>query len=144
MTTADAALDRAYRRAHYRLHLRTGALDLEVDRREPALAALLAGYGVAGAALISACNPGSRPTSTEANVAAQARLLARVSAAGYPWHDAEALDPDGAWPAEPGLLILGIDRTQALALARDFCQNALLYVDGSAAPRLIWTRPPAL
>ena len=76
-------------------------------------------------------------------------LYARLRIAGATARDAlvradaflfegEALDPNGVWPAEPSVLALGI----ALATARDlgirFRQNAILFADDDAVPRLVW------
>ncbi len=137
----DPDLDRAYRRAHYRISGNHAELELRVDQQDPALAALLARKGVETAALITACNPGSRVADPARNEAAQRALIETVDAAGLSHLASEALDPDGRWPAEPGLLVLGIRRNAALRLARSFRQNAILWIDADATPALLWALP---
>lgn len=149
----DPDLDRAYRRARYRVFGPGGVITLQVGRHEPALATILCptraqppGPGVrrdgTAAALITACNPHSRLADPATNDAAEAALVSRISAAALPHFRSVALDPDGQWPAEPGLLILGIERRAAVAVARDFGQNALLWIDARCIPELVWTEGP--
>lgn len=138
-----ARLDAAYRRTVYRVTGRGDAapgatVDLRIGRTDPALTDLLCREGGAGAAIVSACNPGSRRVPDPVNESAHRALERAVAAGGWAWLPALALDPLGDWPAEPGLLILGIERSAALRLARRFGQNALVRVEPGTAPQLIW------
>lgn len=145
----DKSLDAAYRQARYRLPLlepqREGvsapALDLWIGRTEPRLRALLSRHGVSRAALLTACNPRSVATSRARNEAAMRALAGAVRDTGYSSVESLAMDPQGRWPDEPGLLIFGIERGAALALARRFDQNALVWIDEAATPALLWVDP---
>lgn len=132
-------LAQAYRRAIYRVQAGSGNLDLRVDRSHPDLAALLAARQATTAALLTACNPGSRLARPNRNASANALLVRRVRDAGLDFIPTEALDPDGRWPVEPGLLILGIECSRALDLATAFGQNAYLWIDTDGTPTLMWT-----
>ncbi len=131
-------LERAYRRARYRVQQPDAEFEMVVDQRCEAARDVLARLAAAGAAYLTACNPGSRLHDDDANRRAQDALLAAVADAAYPWLPGEALDPDGNWPPEPSLLVIGISVADARALARRFEQNALVYVDAEGWPRLIW------
>lgn len=136
--TAIEALERAYRRARYRVELDDGPLELRVSEPNAELAALLASRGVRGAAFLTACNPGSRRLDEAANRAAQAALLEALTARGHPTLPAVAVDPDGRWPDEESVLVLGIEAAAAAALARRFGQNAMLWIDARGVPELVW------
>lgn len=131
-------LERAYRRAVYRLELPAGPLDLEIDRPSAPLARLLCEHGVRCAAFLTAWNPGSVLTDPELNRAAQAALLEAVARLGHPTLPGVAVDPDGVWPNEDSVLVLGIDLTAARGLARRFGQNALVWIGAGAIPTLVW------
>lgn len=100
---------------------------------------LLAGLGVTCAAVITAWNPFSTETIPAENAVAQARLLARVGELGLRWLPAEGCGRDGDWPAEESLCVFGIDGEAARALAVEFRQNAILWLELGRAPRVIVT-----
>ena len=140
--TSARKLDRAYRRAIYRVELQTGSLDFAVSVASEGLCRLLRSHGAETAAFLTACNPGSRPRAAAANETAHAALLAALSPLGHTVLPGVALDPDGIWPAEPSLLVLGIGRADATATARLFRQNALVWMDAGGTPELVWAVPP--
>jgi len=116
----------AYSRAIYRvdaepepIFLRVGAASPELDRR-------LAASGARYFAFLSAANPGSKALSVAENVRRHLRLLDRVRASGHEALAGESFDGvSGGW-REPSLLVVGMDREDALALACEFGQLALL------------------
>jgi hypothetical protein len=135
-------LERAYRRAVYCIEHADAALELAVDRPSGALARLLAAHGVASAAFLTACNPGSLPTDPAVNRAAQAALVEAAAQLGHPTLPGVAVDPHGDWPDEDSVLVLGIDAAAAIRLARRFGQNALVWIEADATPRLVWVNGP--
>ena len=142
MTARD--LERAYRRARYRLMLADGPFELSVGTYSKALSELLEHHGVRTAALVTACNPGSRQVDAVANQAAQAALLSAAARLGHATLPGVAVDPDGDWPDEESVLVLGIDAAAATVLARRFGQNALVWINSTGVPELVWVdRPPA-
>lgn len=134
----DNRYDIAYRATHYRVHAGHTPFVLRVDAYSDALAALMRRHGVATAAYLTACNPRSVRTSEAANRAANEALRAALVAADAFVFDGEAIDPTGAWPAEPSFLALGIALATARELGVRFAQNALLFADDDAVPRLVW------
>jgi hypothetical protein len=130
--------DAAYRRTRYRVHALDSPFELRVDTPCAPLAALMRRHGVATAAYLTACNPRSVLTPDSVNREANAALhAALLHADAFVFHG-EAIDPTGAWPAEPSFLALGIALATARELGMRFRQNALLFADDDAVPRLIW------
>ena len=71
------------------------------------------------------------------NVAAAVTLEQRLRTLGYPLLVGRALDPRGVWEPEESMLVLGIARSDACAIGRDFGQAGFLYAGHDAVPRLV-------
>lgn len=138
-TDISAALLAAYRAAVYRVR-GPQPFEMRIDLPCPALAHLQRDSGVACSAFLTAHNPKSEPATPAMNRAAQARLRRQLRGAGLAWRSGFARDPAGAWPDEPSLLVLGLARIEAEALARAFGQNALLCSGHDGVPRLVLVR----
>ena len=130
-----AGLEKAYENADYVVFCEP-ELVLKIGEPSPRLDAML--EQIPSAAFVTACNPGSEPRSDAQNRAAMEALEGLVRAAGCPHHPGEGRDPDGKWPAEPSLLVVGIYRENAEALGRLFGQNAIVFIVKGEAPRLIF------
>lgn len=92
--------------------------------------------GLRSVAVLTACNPGSRPCSSTFNLDAQRRLIAQVAARGLPFIEGQNRDPAGKWPPEDSLLIGNLTLEQARDLAHQFGQLAFLWSDAGAVPQL--------
>ncbi|MDZ7668260.1 MAG: DUF3293 domain-containing protein [Gammaproteobacteria bacterium] len=136
--TSDRDLDTAYRQTVYRVHRPDVPVDFCVDEHSPALQELLRSYASDSAAFLTAHNPGSRLMSQMHNCNAQAALEAQARGMGATALPGVALDPQGAWPAEDSLLLVNIDREAACNLGRRFGQNALVWIDQTGLPELVW------
>ena len=103
---------------------------------------LLADTGATCAAFITAWNPhGNQETSGTQNEAAHARLLKRL--AGFPGvsvHEGEGAGTDPAWTPERSVLAVGLGKSDAVTLGREFRQNAIVWVGGSGVPELVLLR----
>ncbi len=121
----------AYRQAEY--VVREPRIVIRIGEPSGALDALIA--PAAGAAFLTAANPRSERRSPEENARRMARLADELARAGYRYLDGEGRDAKGGW-AEPSFLVLGISRAGALALARSFEQNALVWCEPGKAPAL--------
>jgi len=138
----------AYAATTYRVWFPEGPLDLRVGRRSPFLAARMGRLGMVGWAVITPCNPGSRPLSPQANQARREALAAclarRGGGAGWRWWPAENRADQGDWPVEPGFLVLfpRAGRRAARALGRLFGQNALVWGWRKGAGQLLWLPSP--
>src|SRR4051812_27096167 len=121
----DSPLFDAYRRTAFIAETPTGKLRLRIGQRSQELDMLLEAAGVATWAYVTACNPGSTLFSDEENEARQRELTRIVVARGFVAYGGEGIGDDGAWPAEPSLLILGTTRREAIELGRRFGQVAV-------------------
>ena len=130
----------AYQGADY-VVLSKPELVLRIGEPSSRLDTLLEQSGATTAAFITAANPNGEPRSAKENAPAIAALDEMVKASGYPRHRAEGRDPAGRWPAEPGLLVVGIYRANAEALGRHFGQNAVVFIEKRKAPELVVLAP---
>jgi hypothetical protein len=94
-------------------------------------------------AIVSAYNPASQPQSIDQNRLADEALLARIHALGLVhWRalaHASGNDDPSAWD-EPGWCIPGGVREAAVALGRDFGQNAIVWIDAAGDVAMVCTR----
>jgi putative PIN family toxin of toxin-antitoxin system len=125
---------RAYQKA---LYVVLGGPVLRLGERNAELETLLEAQAAVTAAFVTAANPRGEPRSHAANQAAMAELQAALA---WPFYPGEGRDPEGRWPAEPSLLIVGIPRGEAEALGRRFGQNAIVFVEKAGAPELVLLR----
>lgn len=132
-------LTQAYRRAWYRVDDGAGSFELRVDETSRALADLLQRRGCVSAAFITAYNPASRKLSDATNRERAEALVGELERRQLPWLPASAGADDGGWPEEAGVLVPGIARNSAMALAHDFEQHAILWCGSDAVPELVWT-----
>ena len=137
---SDPELVRAYEQAHYTVSAPGGEVRIRVGRADPVVDELLRACGVTQGAFITAWNPGSEPLAETENAARHARLLAALAQQGFEYLDGAGSDPDGAWPAEQSLLVLGIEAEAAAALAREFGQNAYVWVARHQPALLVWVQ----
>jgi hypothetical protein len=93
------------------------------------------------AAFITAYNPFSKQLSESENSERQDGLRQELAKRGLKCYDGVGQHPSGQWPGEPSLLILGLSKEAALALARNLEQNAFVWSDSSAVPQLISALP---
>lgn len=131
-------LDAAYRATRYC----AGEFVVQIGRRHGDLDAYLARCGCRSWAYLTAANPRSQCLGEAENKARMADLQGRLTALGHSFLSgasvAAAPALHGDWPPEPGLLVLGIGRRQACALAAAFAQNALVLGRRGGRAKLLW------
>lgn len=119
-------LEAAYARAVYRVDVPARPIFLRVGEASPELELWLAARGAQRFAFLSAANPGSEPLPEAENARRYRRLVERVGAIGLPAIGGESYAAaSGGW-REASLLVAGLEREAAIALAREFGQAALL------------------
>lgn len=132
----------AYARAIYRVDLPSGEVFLRVSAPAPEIDRRLAAEGLSGFAFLSAANPGSLVHSDEENRRRHQQLSERLLALGLSAIAGESYEAaSGGW-REASLLVCGIEREAAIALAREFGQMALLYGEISGPVELVPTAGP--
>jgi len=87
------------------------------------------------AAYITAANPHSQVKPSLENEMAHGRL--RALSSRYRSFPAESLDPVRQFPPERGLLILGIERWEAMSIGRILGQNAVVFMEKNGVPELL-------
>jgi hypothetical protein len=127
----------AYRATRYEVTGTPSPFVLRVGEPNEALAACHLAHGVRCSAFVTAWNPGSRALAAAVNAAAEIALEERLRARGYRLLAGRGIDPAGRWPAEESVLVLGLDRAAACAIAREFGQAGLVCAGADAVPHLV-------
>ncbi|MBP9145993.1 MAG: DUF3293 domain-containing protein [Thermoanaerobaculia bacterium] len=126
-STIPGELRESYTRAVYRVDCKEGPILLRVGAASAALDRWLETQRASCFAFLSAANPGSVALPETENLRRHRLLVDRLGESGLPAVAGESFDPaTGGW-REASLLVVGIDREAALALAREFGQAALLW-----------------
>ncbi len=133
----DGDLLAAYQRSEYRVNDGAHSFVMRIEQPSPSLQACQGSFGVTNSAFITAWNPRSVATSLAANEAAMERLVAELESRGLRWLRGVGVDPAGAWPGEPSLLVLGLSPPEAVTLARRFDQHAVVCAAADAVPHLV-------
>ena len=91
-------------------------------------------------AFLSAWNPYSVAHDARDNTTRQTALIARLHEQSLPFLTGVGQHPEGPWPAEASVLVLGLGRDQAIVLATRFEQNAVLWCGPATVPELVLLR----
>ncbi|HUE86264.1 MAG TPA: DUF3293 domain-containing protein [Vicinamibacterales bacterium] len=134
----ELRLEAAYRQTTYRVEMDGARHAIRIGRAHRALDVALRAARATRWACITACNPQSVPLSAHENQRRDAALKRALRARHVRWVPAEARGDKGDWPAEPGVLALGVSRSLAERIGHEFGQAAVVWgrVDGKA--ELVW------
>ncbi len=130
--------DEVYIETAYRVADGAQRFSIRVGERCAPIDALLDAHDAEEWAYVTAHNPGGRRADADANEAAQQRLEAALRASARPVLHGEGVGDDGGWPPEPSLLVLGLTRADAVALARRFGQEAIVAGRRGAPAELVY------
>lgn len=111
--------------------------DLKIGQKSAKLSRLCQKYGCLSALIITAWNPYSAATSEVENMAAQGRLESTLLAGSVPFVAAIGDGAEMNWPGEASVLALGLSLDAAKSLGIEFRQNAIVWSDQDATPKLI-------
>jgi len=114
-------------------------LVLRVGERNDGLRILFVSFNVESAAFVTAWNPRSRKLTLDENYDRQTELLEAIEELRLNYFVGTGEHPSGDW-YEESFLILGITPEQAAELARQFDQNAYLWIPLSGVPELVITQ----
>lgn len=131
-------LEAAYRATTYQVFLPGCRCDLRVDQTCAALADWLKKQGCTGFAIITAHNPGKQRLDDASNAEAQSALECDLLEGNYEPYAGENLADAANWPIEETCFIPDIALVDALALAEDYGQSAILWGEADGIPRLVW------
>jgi len=130
----------SYRRTHYRVGAGCGSILLRIDQHSESLEKILATSKQSCAAIVSAYNPYSQLASNEENLGAHEQLRNLLQHHPYPIIESLNIDPTGQWPPEESLFVPGLDLNTGRSIGQKFNQNAIVWIDNEAIPRLILLR----
>ena len=116
------------------------AFCLRVDKHSPDLATLLDESGQTCAAFITAFNPCSDGQRAHTNHAAHEALRQELGNCGAQVIDGTGRDASGDWPEESSFLAVGLGLAASKKVGNRFGQNAIVWSDSDAVPRLILLR----
>lgn len=139
-TAIPAKLIQCYLATLYQADIDTDKMTLRIGKHCESLSHLLSTKAVQCALYITACNPRSQPRPQQINELANHRLYSYLFRYTDNIFIGRSLDPAEKWPAEPSFLALGIDLGTAKILGRHFDQNALVWINNDAIPRLVLLR----
>ncbi len=130
----------AYLKTDYVVKDETINLTLRIDEKNSDLEDLLVKNESNSAAFLTAYNPFSQQLRRLENEKRQEELVSILKEKGYKFLYGYGESQTDDWTAEPSVLILGVDCQTALEIARQFEQNAFLFIEKSNAPKLISSR----
>ena len=135
-------LEAAYRATTYRVFLPGGIIDLRIGQASEALRCWLETAGSDCFAIITAWNPKSEPADDAANAESQSQLECDLLEGNYEPYAAQNLpDSDGA-PVEESCFVPDLAEENAVALADEYGQNAIVCGGADGVPRLVWVEFP--
>ena len=138
-TKAEIAnLQIAYQQAIYQVYDRDCTIQLQIGKSNSQLNSLLQKYNTSTWALITAANPYSQCLSEAENQQRHELITEYLKYFNFTTIDAVGKDEAGAWTPEQSLFILNINLCDAIAIGREFQQNAIVYGKSNKAPQLIW------
>jgi hypothetical protein len=129
-------LEAAFRATTYRVDTAAGVFDLRIGLANRAFDAFLRRQKVSRWGVLTACNPGA--VRDDENARRQQRLRERLCELGRPFLPACNIADDGAWPAEPGCLLLQANEEEMRGLAGEFSQLAFICGNIGGVPRLVY------
>ncbi len=130
----------AYLQTDYIISDETVDLTLRVNEKNSELDSLLTKYQTNSATFLTAYNPYSKPLSQVENEKRQETLVSILKEKGYTLLKGFGQSRTGNWQLEPSVMIIGINFQTALELARQFEQNAFIFLEKSKSPKLIRSR----
>lgn len=137
-TVIDPAVLNAYFTAHFKVFGNI-PFTLKVGEHSRTLRRLFTA-GSPSAAYITAFNPRGEPLNESVNLDRHDSLVQYLKDEGLIFLEGEGIDVTGDWKGEPSVLILGIKREDAIQLGRECDQNAIVWIDSDAIPRLLLLR----
>lgn len=131
-------LEDVYRSTNYVVNHDGNRIVIRIGEVSPALDKLLEENAAASWAFLTAWNPYSQQLTDEENTARQKMLLEELNLRGMVYFHGAGEDSNGEWPSEESVLILGLELHEAIALAKHFEQNAIVFGRLGEPPRLVW------
>lgn len=130
----------SYKAAGYQAVVEADILILHIDQYSAPLNQILGKFEHQCAAYITAANPLSQQQRPHVNQIRNTKLRNALTQHTDRVFAGASTDPAKLWPPEKSFLALGINLKTAMSLGRQFDQNAVVWADTDAIPRLILLR----
>lgn len=137
--TVPQELMQAYLETEYSLQ-GSDAFSLSIGARSDGLKTAHQANRVSCSVFITADNPRSTQVSDADNEAAYQKLIAELDKRKLAWRAGYGRHPSGNWPPERSVLVMGLGRDGAAELGERFGQDAVVWSDEDAVPRLLVLR----
>jgi hypothetical protein len=132
-------LQYAYLNTDYHVDAPDAPFKLNIGCYSPELDQLHQKFGVSTSLYITAWNAFSDLLADEENNAKQQTLVADITDLGFDIITGRGIAQSGDWPPEESIIVLGCDESTAITLSQKYQQNAVVFSDENAIPRLIET-----
>ncbi len=131
-------LEASFLSTTYCVDIDGACFDLRIGAPHSFFAEWLGGEGIGSWAIITACNPGGRPTPL-CNDARNEALRKSIETLGWRYVPSRNRADDGRWPDEPGYCVFDAPESHVYALALGFGQAAVVIGSNSnASGKLHW------
>lgn len=137
MAKMTEQLEAAYKATTYRVFLPGGLLDLRIGEACDDLRCWLETAGSDCFAIVTAWNPASQSTADEVNAENQSRLECELLEGNYEPYAAQNLPDGDNGPVEESCFVADLAEADAVALAADFGQHAIVCGGADGVPRLV-------
>lgn len=140
-TRLPADLHQVYQTAIYQVFCPVNTTQtLRAGQRSAWLAQALHSHQTHAACYLTACNPLAQLRPATENAQRMAALRLALKNQGWRFDNGQGLDPEHLWPGEDSVLIWGMDEATARLWGQQWQQNAVLWCDADAVPKLLWLR----
>lgn len=136
----ESQLDHDLLRAYLETEYRAGELVLRIGESNDGLRQTHAHFGATSSSFVTAWNPYGRLLPCSENRQRHAQLRKLVHARSWQALEGVGQHPNNGWAGEEGLLIFGFCLHRAEVVGRQFEQNAVVWADQDAVPRLVLLR----
>ena len=133
----DKTLIENYLNTDYMIDDELGLWLINIDQQDRTLSRYLHRQAKPTAAFITAYNPMSKSTCEKINKRAHQQLQKQLTTQGFKFLQGYGQSQDNKWPAEPSVLVLAIDKSQANEIAKQYKQAAYVWLDETGLPSLV-------
>ncbi len=130
---------KAYRETNFNVFT-SAPFTLKVDVASSKLPALYTLYSSTTCVFITACNPFSEVVTDEENFHLQRNFEKYLKDAKLSFVIGEGKHPSGDWEGESSFLVFGLGIDESIKLGIELKQNAIVWCDSDAVPKLILLR----
>ena len=131
----DQHLIKAYLETIYQV--RKPAIDIKIGHSNPELAEFLMDNSAFHWAIITAFNPKSVQKNQETNLKSNLELHKKLTENGYFFVDSLNTSQHNNWPVEESFFIFDVNEKEAIGIAKDFQQNAIVAGHLGGMPSLV-------